>query len=257
MALLTVTGLSHSFGGLKAVDDVSFDVLAGQIKAVIGPNGAGKTTLFNLISGHLPVERGSLVFDGRRYQRFKAHQIARRGLARTFQNIKLFAGMTACENVMVGCHARSQAGFLAGLVNAPWTWPEERRIRRRAEGLLELFGLARMADTEATGLSFGQQRSIELARALAAEPRLLLLDEPAAGLNMYETAEIGRLIQRIRDQGVTVLLVEHDMSLVMNISDAIVVLSFGQKIAEGGPAAIQANPEVIRIYLGEDDAQGS
>ncbi|MDD3813423.1 MAG: ABC transporter ATP-binding protein [Desulfocapsaceae bacterium] len=223
----------------------------GQIKAVIGPNGAGKTTLFNLISGALAPSSGAVRFQGREIQGKQPHEIAVRGMARTYQNIKMFAGMTALENVMVGRHIQSRAGFLASMFHGPWTWPEEKAIRQRSMELLDLLEIADYAHVEATSLAFGQQRAVELARALAMEPSLLLLDEPAAGLNIYETAEVGRLITRIRDLGITVLLVEHDMSLVMDISDEIVVLCFGQKIAEDLPHAIQNNPEVIKIYLGE------
>jgi len=252
VALLEIKNLNRRFGGLHAVNDVSFSVTEGMIKAVIGPNGAGKTTLFNLIAGNLPANSGAIYFDGARISGRKPYQIAKRGLSRTYQNIKLFHGMTALENVMVGRHIRSRAGFLAGMFNLPWTWTEEREIRRKAMEYLDLLGVVDCADTEIGNLSFGQQRGVEFARALATEPRLLLLDEPAAGLNIYETAEIGRLITKIRDTGITVLLVEHDMSLVMDISDEIVVLSFGELIAEDLPQNIQQNEEVIRVYLGED-----
>ncbi len=251
--MLELKRINKYFGGLHAVNDVSFRVDQGMIKAVIGPNGAGKTTLFNLIAGNLAPSSGEIRFRGRAIQGMKPHRIAALGMARTFQNIKLFHGMTALESVMVGRHVRSRAGFLAGMFHLPWTWAEERAIRERAMELLELLGIAEFADVEATSLAFGQQRSVEMARALAMEPHLLLLDEPAAGLNIYETGEVARLITRIRDMGITVLLVEHDMSLVMDISDEIVVLSFGEKIAEDIPPAIQQNPEVIRIYLGEDE----
>jgi len=251
MALLEVSQLHKKFGGLHAVNDVSFGVQKGAIKAVIGPNGAGKTTLFNLITGALPATSGKVQFSGNPIQGLKPHQIAACGIARTFQNIKLFHDMTTLENVMVGRHLRSRAGFMASMLNMPWTFREEKQIHTKSMELLELFEIAAYADVDATSLAFGQQRAVEFARALALEPTLLLLDEPAAGLNMYETAEIARLIVRIRDMGITVLLVEHDMSLVMEISDEIVVLSFGQKIAEDVPAAIQDNHEVIKVYLGE------
>ena len=250
MALLEVSRLHKKFGGLHAVEDVSFGVGKGTIKAVIGPNGAGKTTLFNLITGTLAATSGRVFFNGRPIQGRRPHQIAACGIARTYQNIKLFHDMTALENVMVGRHLRSRAGFVASMLNLPWTWQEEKDIRAKSMELLELLEIADYADVEATSLAFGQQRAVEFARALALEPSLLLLDEPAAGLNIHETAEIGRLIARIRDLGITVLLVEHDMSLVMDISDEIVVLSFGQKIAEDVPTAIQNHPEVIKVYLG-------
>jgi branched-chain amino acid transport system ATP-binding protein len=251
MALLRVDRLGRQFGGLQAVGDVTFSLKEGAIKAVIGPNGAGKTTLFNLISGVLPPTSGEILFRGKAIHGLKPYRIAGLGIARTFQNIKMFAGMTALENVMVGRHVRSGAGFLASMLRTPGCRREEAEIRRKSMELLDFLGIADCADIEATSLAFGQQRAVELARALALEPALLLLDEPAAGLNIYETAEVGRLISRIRELGVTVLLVEHDMSLVMDISDEIVVLSFGQKIAEGLPTEIQRNPEVIRVYLGE------
>lgn len=252
MALLEINNLNRHFGGLHAVNNVSFTVEQGMIKAVIGPNGAGKTTLFNLITGNLPANSGTVSFNNIRINGRKPYQIASLGLSRTYQNIKLFHGMTALENVMVGRHIRSKAGFLSGMLNLPGTWTEERQIKAKAMDYLDLLGVADYADTEVSNLSFGQQRGVEFARALATEPMLLLLDEPAAGLNIYETAEIGRLITRIRERGITVLLVEHDMSLVMDISDEIVVLSFGEKIAEDIPQHIQQNEEVIRVYLGEE-----
>lgn len=251
--IVFLRGVHKRFGGLHAVNDVSFAVHSGTIKAVIGPNGAGKTTLFNLIAGNLPVSSGTITFQGQEIQGKKTYQIARSGMARTFQNIKLFHGMTALECVMVGRHTQSRASFCAGLFALPSTWREERAIRRRSLEVLDLLQIADLSDTEVGSLAFGQQRAVEMARALAAEPRLLLLDEPAAGLNIYETAEVARLIAMIRDSGVTVLLVEHDMSLVMDISDEIVVLSFGSKLAEDTPANIQKNAEVIKIYLGEDE----
>jgi len=255
--MLELRGVHKYFGGLHAVNDVSFQVLQGSIKAVIGPNGAGKTTLFNLIAGVLEPTAGSIRFKGREIKGARPHRIAELGISRTFQNIKLFHGMSALENVMVGRHIRSRSGFLAGMFNLPHTWREEKTIRDRAMQLLEMLEIDRYADVEATSLAFGQQRGVEMARALATEPDLLLLDEPAAGLNIYETAEVARLIGRIRDMGITVLLVEHDMSLVMDISDEIVVLSFGEKIAEDQPRAIQRNSEVIRIYLGVDEEEAA
>ncbi len=251
--LLELRGVDKHFGGLHAVDNVSFRVESGVIKALIGPNGAGKTTLFNLIAGNLPVSAGSILLDGQPVNHLKTYQIARLGIARTFQNIKLFAGMTALECVMVGCHSRSRSGFLAGMLSLPSTWKEERAIRTRSLELLDFMGIADLADCEAASLAFGQQRAVELARALALEPKLLLLDEPAAGLNNYETAELAQLITAIRGTGVTILLVEHDMSLVMDISDEIVVLNFGAKLAEGNPQYIQSHAEVIKIYLGEEE----
>ena len=252
--MLELQSVHKKFGGLHAVNDVSFSVCRGSIKAVIGPNGAGKTTLFNLIAGNLPPSAGAILFQGDPIHGCKPHQVAARGMARTFQNIKLFHGMTALECVMVGCHTRSRAGFISGMLNTPSAKKEEKAIRERSMELLRLLEIEEYAHVEATSLAFGQQRAVELARALALKPQLLLLDEPAAGLNIYETAEISRLICKIRDMGVTVLLVEHDMSLVMEISDEVVVLCFGEKIAEDTPENIQQNSEVIRIYLGEEES---
>ncbi len=254
MTLLSLAGVSKRFGGLHAVNDVSFNVNTGTIKALIGPNGAGKTTLFNLISGVLRPDNGVIMFDGAAVQGLIPHQMASKGMARTFQHIRLFPKMTALENIMIGRHVHSTAGFLAGMLGLPYTRKEEKHIRAKSAAVLDFLGIAELSSTEATSLAYGQQRIVELGRALACEPKLLLLDEPAAGLNMRETAEMGKLIRRIRETGITVLIVEHDMSLVMNISDEIIVLSYGQKIAEDKPLAIQKNKEVIRVYLGEEDA---
>lgn len=252
MTLLSVRGIGKRFGGLQAVNDLSFDVAAGSIKALIGPNGAGKTTIFNLISGSLHPDRGEIVFGGEEIQALSSCEVAVRGMVRTFQHIRLFPKMTVLENIMVGRHVHSRAGFLAGMLSLPFTWKEERRIREKSYEIMELLGIGAHAGTEATSLAYGQQRVVEVGRALACEPKLLLLDEPAAGLNMRETNEMGGLISRIRDMGVTVLLVEHDMSLVMKISDEVVVVSYGEKIAEDRPLSIQKNREVIRVYLGDD-----
>ncbi len=257
MSLLEVSALSRSFGGLRAVDGVGFAAERDRITAVIGPNGAGKTTLFNLIAGSLAPDSGTVAFDGADITGLKPYKIARRGISRTFQSIKLSKQMTALENVMLGRHARSRAGFASGMIAAPWApWvrAEERSIREEAMKAIELLGIADYSDKETGALPFGIQRSVELARAVAAEPKLLLLDEPASGLNIRETRALSELISLIRDRGMAILVVEHDMSLVMDISDEIVVLNFGKKIAQGKPREIQANREVIDIYLGEDDA---
>ena len=254
MVILEVKDLSRAFGGLQAVNKVSFSVRKDTIKALIGPNGAGKTTLFNLVSGMLPPDSGSILFNSLPIQGLKSYQIATRGMARTFQHIKLFPKMSALENVMIGRHTHSKAEFISSMLNLPWTWKEEKQIREKSLEIMDFLGISALAEKDATSLAYGQQRTVELARALACEPALLLLDEPAAGLNMRETAEMAHLITKIRDRGVTVLIVEHDMSLVMDISDEIIVLSYGEKIADDSPLAIQKNSEVIRIYLGEADA---
>ena len=251
MPLLEVTQLNRRFGGLHAIDNVSFTVAAGMIKGLIGPNGAGKTTLFNLISGMLKSDSGTILFNGQPIQHLAPHKIAAYGIFRTFQNIKLFAKMTVLENVMIGRHTKSKAGMAAGLFNLPRTWQEEKQIRAQALAMLDLLGIVHLAHVDAQSLAFGQQRHVELARALAGEPTLLLLDEPAAGLNIHETEQLGKLIRKIKNLGITILLVEHDMSLVMTVCDELIVLSFGQVIAEGKPREIQRHPEVIRVYLGQ------
>ena len=254
MSLLEVKDLCKRFGGLQAVGHVSFTVATGSIKALIGPNGAGKTTLFNLIFGSLLPDSGQVWFDGKQTDGWKPHQVAAAGMARTFQHIRLFPKMSAWENIAVGRHVHSRAGFLASMLGLPWTQREQRAVREQALEIMRFLGVAELADVEGISLAYGQQRIVELGRALACEPKLLLLDEPAAGLNMRETSEMAKLIARIRDTGVTVLLVEHDMPLEMNISDEVLVLRYGEKIADDKPLAIQKHPEVIKVYLGEDDA---
>jgi branched-chain amino acid transport system ATP-binding protein len=254
MSLLEVSSLSRSFGGLRAVDGVSFSAEGDRITAIIGPNGAGKTTLFNLIAGSLAPDSGGVRLEGADITGLKPFRVARKGISRTFQAVKLSSKMTALENVMLGRQVRSRAGFASGMLAAPWARREERSIREEAMKAIELLGIADYRDRETGGLPFGIQRSVELARAIASEPKLLLLDEPASGLNVRETRVLAELIARIRDGGIAILVVEHDMSLVMDISDEIVVLNFGRKIAQGKPREIQANREVIEIYLGEDDA---
>jgi len=254
--VLEVRELGRRFGGLQAVADLSFCVTRGVVKAVIGPNGAGKTTLFNLVSGFARPDTGSVCFLGEDVRGLPAHELARRGMARTFQQIQLVPGMSVLENVLTGRHRHTRAGFLPSLLRLPRTVREGRAAREHCRETLAFLGLADYAEAEAVSLAYGLQRLVELARALACEPQLLLLDEPAAGLNMRETEEMAGTIRRINATGLTVLLVEHDMGLVMNISHEILVLGAGRRVAEGTPHEIQGNPDVIRIYLGEDDDQG-
>ena len=251
---LEIRDLHRAFGGLHAVDGVSFSVREGAIKAIIGPNGAGKTTLFNLIAGSLQPDSGTILFRGDEIQGRPPYWIARKGIARTFQNVRLFRGMSVLENVMVGMHLKGSAGFAAAMIRLPRTFREEREYRRRSMELLEMFGLADAAAQDAVSLPFGRQRVVEIARALASDPALLLLDEPAAGLNIHETRIIADIILKIREGGITVLVIEHDMSLVMGICEEILVLSSGRTIAEGRPEVVQRNEEVVRVYLGDEDA---
>jgi branched-chain amino acid transport system ATP-binding protein len=248
--MLEVRGLGIEFGGVRALDDVSFRTEAGRIVSIIGPNGAGKTTLFNLISGLYRPRTGRVLLDGTDVTGTPPHGLARRGLSRTFQNLQVFFQMTAIENVMVGCHLHEHKGVLAHLLGLSSIARQNRRSREAAMALLHEVGLERHAAVAAGSMPYGALKRLEIARALALRPKVLLLDEPAAGCNPSETAELDDIIRKIADSGVSVVLVEHDIGLVMNISHRIVVLNYGRKLAEGAPAEIQANAAVIEAYLG-------
>lgn len=254
--LLELDDVTMKFGGVTALNSANMDIGEGEIFALIGPNGAGKTTIFNVVTGVYKPTSGRILFDGQRIDGGKRFKIAKRGIARTFQNIRLFHNMSALENVMVGADCHHKSGAVAATFGLPWHRKEERQGREFAHETLKFVGIDRHAGATAKNLAYGDQRRLEIARALATKPKLLLLDEPAAGMNPAEKVQLQELIRKIRDNGVTVLLIEHDMSLVMHISDRVAVLDFGQLIAQGSPSEVQNNERVIQAYLGvsEEDA---